>query len=231
MPASNLEEKLSRAEARVRAHLARYARYARYGGRLPTTCIVLDPDLDEGTLATHCYPDMVAVRETTVPESVIAHELVHIAQGTLEYFRGFRLLYVLLAEGLADWVAQALYPAHEVKYPAGCQLVELLAEADEEAIGNLLRLNDLPLVPEDIDIILANPHLAACSRDLLGRMADRIRDSIRAAHEADISDPTFVPLGEEVRAWKFLLDGRFDGVREGVDEVVGEWFGEQGQSE
>jgi hypothetical protein len=37
-------------------------------------------------------------------------------------------------------------------------------------------------------------------------MAGRIRDSIRTAREAIITDPTFVPLGEEIRAWKLLLD-------------------------
>ncbi|MEE8392491.1 MAG: hypothetical protein V3S14_17055 [Anaerolineae bacterium] len=48
--------------------------------------------------------------------------------------------------------------------------------------------------------ILSNPRLAAYSRDLLSGVADRIRDSIRAASEAGIDDPTFVTLGEEVRA-------------------------------
>lgn len=159
-----------------------------------------------------------------MPESVIAHELVHIAQGTLEQFRGFRLLYVLLAEGLADWVAKRLYPEHEVKYLIGYRLMELLIAADKEVIGDLLRLNDLPLVPEDVDTILASPHLAVYSRNLLSHMAERIRESIRAAQEASITDPTFVTLGEEMRAWKFLLGGRFDRVREEVDRLVGEWF-------
>ena len=76
-----------------------------------------------------------------------------------------------------------------------------------------------------VDIILTSPHLAAYSRDLLRPMAGRIRDSIRTAIEDGITDPTFVTLGEEVRAWKFLLDGRFEGVREEVDEVAREWFG------
>lgn len=218
MLASNLGEKLSSAEKKVRAYLARY------GGSLPVPHIILDPDLDEETTATHRYPATVVVREPSVPESVIAHELVHIAQGTLEHFRGFWLLYVLLAEGLADWVAKALYPKHQVKYPAGCQLIELLVGADEEAIGDLLRLNSLPLVPEDVEHILSSPHLTAYSRDLLGGMADRIRDSIRAANEAGIDDPTFVTLGEEVRAWKFLLDRRFAGVRKRMDHLVDEWF-------
>ncbi len=218
---TNLEEKLSSTEKKVRAYLACHR------GGLPATHIILDPDLGEETIATHRYPATVVVREPSVPEPVIAHELVHIAQGTLEHFRGFWLLYVLLAEGLADWVAKALYPEHEVKYQAGRRLVKLLVEADEGAIGDLLRLNDLPLVPEDVEAILSSPHLTAYSRDLLGGMADRIRDSIRAANEAGIDDPTFVTLGEEVRAWKFLLDGRFAGVREEMDGVVGEWFASQ----
>jgi hypothetical protein len=134
------------------------------------------------------------------------------------------LLYTLLVEGLADWVAKTLYPEHEVKYQAGYRLVELLAEADESSIGDLLRLNDLPLAAEDVAAILDSPHLATYSHDLLSLMAGRIRDSIRTAIAAGITDPTFVPLGEEMRAWEFLLDGRFEAVRGKVNEIVGEWF-------
>jgi len=217
---SSLEQRLHRAEERVREYLDRY------GGKLPSLDILLDPELDEETMATNRYPGTVVVRETSVPESVIAHELVHIAQGTLEQFRGFRLLYTLLVEGLADWVAKQLYPEHEVKYQAGYRLMELLVAANEQCIGDLLRLHDLPLVPEDVEAILSSPHLAAYSRDLLSPMAERIRDSIRTAIEAGITDPTFVTLGEELRAWKFMLDGRFERVRGEVDGVVREWFGD-----
>jgi hypothetical protein len=77
-----------------------------------------------------------------------------------------------------------------------------------------------------VENILSNPHLEAYSRDLLSGMASRIRGGIQAANEAGIEDPTFVTLGEEVRAWKLLLDGRFDRVRDEVDELVGEWFSE-----
>lgn len=215
--ATRLEQKLRRAEERVREYLARYR------VQLPSASIVLDPELEEGMVATHRYPSTVVVREALVSESVIAHELVHIAQGTLEQFRGFRLLYGLLAEGLAEWVAKGLYPEHELKYEAGYRLIELLVTVDEEAIGDLLRLNNLPLVPGDVEVILTNRHLADYSRDLLSAMAERIRESLRAAVEAGITDPTFVTLGEEVRAWKFLLDRRFEPVREELDEVVAEW--------
>jgi hypothetical protein len=219
MAESSLEKSLCAAEARVREYLGRYR------GELPPTRIVLDPELGQETLATHRYPDTVVVRETWVPESVIAHELVHIAQRTLEQFRGFCLLYTLLAEGLAEWVAKNLYPEHEVKYEAGYRLVRLLAETDDRVTGDLLRLNETPLVPEDVETILKSPHLAAYSRDLLSRMAGPIRDNIRTAMESGITDPTFITLGEEVRAWKLLLNRRFDGVRERIKKVVEEWFG------
>lgn len=216
---SELEKRLGRAEEKVREYLARH------GANLPSARIILDPELGEDALATHRYPNIVVTREASAPESVIAHELVHIAQRTLEQFRGFRLLYTLLAEGLADWVAKHLYQEHEVKYEAGCRLVELLVKSDERVIGDLLHLNEMSLVPGDVEAILGSPHLASYSRDLLSGMAGRIRDSIRAAQEAGITDPTFVTLGEELRAWKFLLEGRFEGPREMVDRVVGEWFG------
>lgn len=219
MATSSLEQRLHRAAERVREYLARH------GSELPSIRIVLEPHLREGTLATHRYPATVVVREASVPESVIAHELVHITQGTLEQFRGFRLLYTLLAEGLAEWVAKTLYPEHEVKYDVGYRLLALLVATDERSIGDLLRLNDLPLVSEDVEAILASPHLADYSRDLLSAMGERIRDSVRTAVEEGIADPTFVSLGEEVRAWKFLLDGRFEKVRDEASEITREWFG------
>jgi len=223
MKESGLERLLRGAQMRLREYLSRY------GGKLPSTRIILDPELGEETLATHRYPNIVVVREPLVPESVIAHELVHIAQGTLEQFRGFQLLYTLLAEGLADWGAKQLYPEHEVKYEAGHRLVQLLVETDKAVIGDLLQLNEMPLMPGDLEAILSSPHLTVYSRDLLSGLAGRIRDSIRAAQEAGITDPTFVSLGEEVQAWKFLLDGRFDRVRERINAAVREWF-RQGNS-
>jgi len=215
-----LEMKFTRAKQKVDAYLAPY------GGRKLEGRIEVDETLDRYSLATHCYPDTVLVKSADIPESIIAHEWVHVVQGTLEYFRGFRLLYVLLAEGLAEFVTKELYPEHVVKYPDGYELVAALIANDPEAIGDLLRLNYLPLIPEDVDTILAGAHVPSYSRDLIARMADRIRDSIRTANEVDIDDPTFVTLGEEVRAWKFILDQRFDGIRDCLDKAIKAWFEE-----
>lgn len=210
---------MQRAEERVREYLARH------GADLPSVRIAIEPELGKGTLATHRHPGTVVVREASVPESVIAHELVHVAQGTLEQFRGFRLLYTLLAEGLAEWVAKTLYPEHEVKYDAGYRLMSLLVAVDERVIGKLLRLNDLPLGLDDAEVVLASPRLPDYSRGLLNSMADQIRESVAAAIEAGITDPTFVSLGEELRAWKFLLDERFEGVWDEGIEILRAWFG------
>lgn len=40
-----------------------------------------------------------------------------------------------------------------------------------------------------------------------------------------------VPLGEEVRAWKFLLDVRYQGVWNEVSEALVEWFGSEHPAE
>ncbi len=210
--ADKLKGKFARAKDKADAYLAPY------GGRKLEGRIKVDETLD--SLAAHCYPDIVLVKSADIAESIIAHEWVHIVQGTLEYFRGFRLLYVLLAEGLAEFVTKELYPDHIVKYPAGYELVATLVANDPEVIGELLQLNNLPLIPEDVDTILASAHVPSYSRDLIARMADRIRDSIRTANEVGIDDPTFVTLGEEVRAWKFILDQRFDGICDHLDGAI-----------
>lgn len=179
-----LKGKFTRAKDKVDVYLAPH------GGRKLKGRIKVDETLDMYSLAAHCYPDIVLVKSADIAEAIIAHEWVHVVQGTLEYFRGFRLLYVLLAEGLAEFVTKELYPDHVVKYPAGYELVATLVANDPEVIGGLLQLNNLPLIPEDVDTILASAHVPSYSRDLIARMADRIRDSIRTANEVGIDDPT-----------------------------------------
>lgn len=209
-----LEERLRAVESKVAAFLTA-CRCA-----LPRTRIAVDTDLGEDALASHRHPATVVVRSAAVSESVIAHELVHIAQQTLERFGGFRLLYTLLAEGVADWIAKVLYPRHEIRYVRGYELVAVLAEATRDVIGELLRVHDLRVRPEDFDRILASPRVPPYTRGIFVSMADRIRAALCAAREVDLTDPTFVPLGEELQAWKFLLAERFDGVRSRVDEIV-----------
>ena len=147
------EVRFARAKSRVDAYLFPH------GGRQLEGQIVIDETLDEHSMATHYYPDVVAIKTPDVLESVIAHEWVHVVQQTLKFFRGFRLLYVLLAEGLAEFVTKELYPDHPVKYPSGHELVAALVTAHPDVIKDLLRLNELALVPEDIDMILANDHV------------------------------------------------------------------------
>lgn len=163
---------LRKAEAKVREYLSGQ------GVQLPPVDIVLDPELEIATTATHRYP------------------------------------------------ATTLYPEHQVKYEAGYRLVELLVAADRGSIEDLLHLNDLPLAPGGLEAVLAHPQLQAYSRQLLGERAETISQSIQEAARAGITDPTFVTLGEEVRAWKLLLAARFHPVRHGVDQALRDWFRE-----
>lgn len=211
------------AREKVRAFLAPY------DGQVPDGQIEIDETLDESALAVHRYPDTVAVRSADVPESVIAHELVHVAQHTLEQFRGFHLLYVLLAEGLAEFVARSLYPEHVVKYVPGYEAVSLLVKVVPGVIGDLLRINDLPLTPADAEGILTSSCLPPYTRRLLAKESDLIRSSVERAWEAGIDDPTFVTLGEELRAWKFLLDERCGTIWSQLYAAMEPWFEVEGE--
>lgn len=215
-----LQEKLASATQKVSQYLAAFG--------TPRLEVHMETDEKLDALATHRYPDTVVVKDATVPESVIAHELVHIAQGTLEFFRGFRLLYTLLAEGLAEFIARELYLDHEIKYPSGYELIAVLVEVDREVIGEILHLNGLPLGLGDLDHILGDKRLPAYTEALLRPMAPRIREGIQAAHAAGITDPTFVTLGEEVRAWKFLLAPRFEPVWGQIEPLLMTWFESNG---
>lgn len=217
-----MSEELNRRFARARGKVCAFL--APYGGCVPTGQIETDETLGESALATHRYPDTVVVKSPDVPESVIAHELVHVVEHTLEQFRGFRLLYVLLTEGLAEFVAKSLYPEHVVKYVPGHEMVSLLVGATPGVIGDLLRINDLPLAPEDVERILTSPRLPPYTRRLLAAESDLIRGSVQRAWEVGIKDPTFVTLGEEMRAWKFLLDERFDPRWDQLYEAMEPWF-------
>ena len=213
-----LSKRFLRAREKVRAFLDPY------GGCVPASQVEIEETLDESALAIHRYPDTVVVKSSDVPESVIAHELVHVAQHTLEQFRGFRLLYVLLAEGLAEFVTRLLYPEHVIKYVPGHEVVSLLVGAVPDVISGLLRINDLPLTPEDVERILTSPRPPAYTRRLLAAESDLIRGSVQRAWEIGIDDPTFVTLGEEMRAWKFLLDERFEPLWDQLHEAMEPWF-------
>lgn len=104
-------------------------------------------------------------------------------------------------------------------------------------IGGILHLNDMSLELGDLDRILGDERLPAYTEELLGHMAHRIREGIQAAHAAGITDPTFVTLGEEVRAWKFLLAPRFEPVWDlsacnaqagQIEQPLAAWFETQG---
>ena len=215
----DLGQRFARARERVRAFLAPY------GAEVSAGRIEIDEALEEPALGTHRYPDTVIVKGPDVSESIIAHELIHVVQHTLEQFRGFRLLYVLLAEGLAEFVARSLYPEHVVKYVPAYETISLLVEAAPNVIGDLLRINALSLTPDDVEKILSSPRLPPYTRRLLAVEGDLIRSSVQTAWEVGIQeDPTFVTLGEEMRAWKFLLDERFEPLWDQLYEAMEPWF-------
>jgi len=97
-------------------------------------------------------------------------------------------------------------------------------QVDEKVIGDILRINEILVTLDDIEIILSHPYVADYSQNLLGNIADRIRESIHTANRLGITDPTFVPLGEELRAWKFLLNGKFEKIKEKIKEMVEKWL-------
>ncbi len=55
---------------------------------------------------------------------------------------------------------------------------------------------------------------SGCVRDCLGH-----RRLVAGTIRTD-----FVTLAKELQAWRFLLGGRFEGVRGEVDGMVDEWF-------
>ena len=64
-----------------------------------------------------------------------------------------------------------------------------------------------------------------CIRRLLAVEGDLIRSSVQRAWEIGIQeDPTFVTLGEEMRAWKFLLDEQFEPLWNQLYEAMEPWF-------
>lgn len=212
-----LEAKLTRAKAKVDTYLEPH------GGRKLEGRIEIDETLDGS--ATISLRNTVYVKSADIAESIIAHEWVHIVQEGWEILRGFPLLYLQLSEGLAEFVAKELYPEHKVvAYQAGYKLVATLVANDPRVIGELLQVSNLPLIPEDVDAILASVHVSSHSRDWIARCAESARDSIRTANEAGVDNPAFGTLGREVRAWKFILNRRFDKIRDDLDEAIKAWF-------
>jgi len=186
--------------------------------------IKVDPEIGEGTLATWQRPCMVVVKKPDVPESVIAHELVHILQQTLEVFAGYRWLYTLLSEGLAEFIAQKLYPEHEIKHKLGYDLVCILCSLDEDIVKEIIQLDSLKLTPQDIDLLLASPNVHPYWKEIIKNQAEHLKRNIQRALEGRIDDPTFISFGEDLRSWKFLLAPKFDSRQSEIQEILAEFF-------
>jgi len=215
---TELSFKLTSAQQKVNEFLQKYQLF------VDKCQIKVDPEIGEATLATWQRPNVVAVKKPDIPESVIAHELVHILQQTLEVFAGYRWLYTLLSEGLAEFIAQKLYPEHEIKHKLGHDLICILYALDEDIVKEIIRLDSLKLIPQDIDLLLASPNVHPYWKEIIENEAEHLKRNIQRALEGKIDDPTFISLGEDLRAWKFLITPRFDSKRSEIQEILAEFF-------
>jgi len=215
---SFLEEKLKRAEKNVNRFLKDFEL------RLEDCKIEKRDYLGNNSLASWKRPKKILVKNDDTPESIIAHELIHVLQGTFETFRGFKYLYKLLSEGLAEFVAKWAYPEHEVKYKLHYQMVVILYEIDASIVREIITLDYISLLPEDIDILLNSPKVHSYFKNLVAPRGDLLRKNIKSAIEAEITDTTFITFGEDLRAWKFLIDKRFDLKRRKINIILDEYF-------
>ena len=218
MDRSKLQVKLRRVEKAINAFLAPY------NLKIERCEIEIGESLEEGALASHRYPNRILVKREDVAESIVAHELVHVVQGTLEVFKGFRWLYSLLSEGLAEFIAKSLYPEHDVKYELHYELISILYGIDRNIVEEIVNINYLPLSPSDVDELLNSPHVSPYSKGIIKDQADHLRNNIRRAMNAKITDPTFISYGEDLRAWKFLINQKFDPKRREINEILEAYF-------
>jgi len=215
---AELSFKLASAQQKVNEFLQKYQLF------IGECQIKVDPEVGEGTLATWQRPCVVVVKKPDVPESVIAHELVHILQQTLEVFAGYRWLYALLSEGLAEFIAQKLYPEHKIKHKLGRDLISVLYALDKNIVKEIIWLDNLKLAPQDIDLLLASPNVHPYWKEIIENEAEHLKRNIQRALQGKIDDPTFISLGEDLRAWKFLINPRFDSRRSEVQQILAEFF-------
>lgn len=213
-----LQFKLASAQQKVNEFLQKYQLF------INECHIKVNPEIGEDTLATWRRPCTVVVKKPDVPESVIAHELVHILQQTLEVFAGYRWLYTLLSEGLAEFIAQKLYPEHEIKHELGHNLVGILYALDKDVVKEIIQLDSLKLTPQDIDLVLASPNVHPYWKEIIRNEAEHLKKNIQRALEGRIDDPTFISFGEDLRAWKFLLNPKFDSRRDDIQQILAKFF-------
>lgn len=181
--------------------------------------------VDESAEGTHYeHPKHIIVQNEDVPESVIAHDLIHVVQQTLEVFKGFKWLYHLLSEGLAEFVAKLTFPHHAVKYKVHHELVSLLYALDKSIVKDLITLDSMQLSPDDVDTILNSPHVSSYSKNIIKKQSDHLKSTIQRAINAKIDGPTFISYGEDLRAWKFLINPKFNLKRREINELLESYF-------
>lgn len=213
-----LENKLKNATLKL------YIFFKKFNIKVPKCEIEIDKKLDKHTLATHRYPNKIVVKNLRVPESVICHELVHRIQKTLEFPSMFKYLYTCLAEGMAEFITKILYPSHKVKYLLEEKLFRILFSVDEDVIKEILNLNNFKMSSQEFESMLNDKNLHPYFKKMIRERKDAIKKAIDDANRLKIDDPTFINHGEEIMAWKFLLNPKFDTKREEINKILWKFF-------
>lgn len=213
-----LKDKLRRTSSKLRQFLKKY------DIKVPNCRIEIDKNLDKSTLATHFYPNKIIVKDLSVPESVICHELIHRVQNTLESPKMFRYIYTILSEGMAEFISKTLYPNHKVKYRLEKQLFETLFSIDRNVIKEVIELNNFKINSKEFELISKNKNLHKNFREMIHGREIIIKKQIKDANCLGINDTTFISHGEEIMAWKFLLAPKFEIRRREINKILRKLF-------
>lgn len=213
-----LEDKLKNATSKLHTF------FKKFRINVPKCNIEIDKKLDKYTLATHRYPNRIVVRNAQISESVICHELIHRIQRTLESPCMFKYLYTSLAEGMAEFITKALYSSHRVKYPLEEKLFRTLFSVNRNVIRETMHLNNFKMSSQEFESMLKDKNLHPYFRKMISDRKEVIKKTIDDANRLRIDDPTFITHGEEIMAWKFLLNPKFDTRREEINKILSKLF-------
>lgn len=187
--------------------------------------IKIVPELDTETFATRRYPNLILLKRKETPETLLQRELIHFIQKTLRCPDIFVYVYTVLAEGLADFITKTLYSRYKIKYPIGYKIVELLFAIDDKyTITNLFNINSLPLIPNDVSILMKDERVHSGFKELIKPQKDMIKNSIDNANKLGELNPLFIPHGVELKTWKFLRYEGYDKQRERLNKLIDRYY-------
>lgn len=217
--ATTLKEKFQDAKEKVKSYISEH------GISLKKCEVIVEKNLEEESVIKNGYPNCIIVSRKNIAEATLAYQLVNIAQNKVETPVNIKYLYSLVSEGLADYIVGELYSGTDVENPLGYDLIKvLIAVEEEDIIRDLLKLSYIKVTKETVQKLMESEKVREYFKHIIKPRLKMVRRALEVTQELDLNRPNYLPYGEELKSWNFIIAPKFNSKWEAIQEVLDEYY-------